>query len=113
MKGPRETEDRGRTTGSAVSSPNVPVPGHPSPVALPPMKQVKYRDEQNRLVMMRLGNAGAMDRSFDIEFWQSQDDAARFDAAWELVVFAHELKGRNLDELRVQRSVESIERSES
>lgn len=76
------------------------------------MKQVKYRDEQNRLVMMRLGNVDAMDRSFDIEFWQSQDDAARFDAAWELVVFAHDLKGLDEDELRLQRSVESIERLE-
>ena len=76
------------------------------------MRQVKYRDEQNRLVMMRISNVADMDRSFDIEFWQSQDDAARFDAAWELVVFAHELKGQKEDELRLQRSVESIERSE-
>ncbi len=77
------------------------------------MRQVKYRDEQNRLVMMRVGNVADMDRSFDIEFWQSQDDTARFDAAWELVVFAHELKGQKEDELRLQRSVESIERRES
>jgi hypothetical protein len=74
------------------------------------MRQVKYRDEQNRLVMMRVGNIADMDRSFDIEFWQSQDDTARFDAAWELVVFAHGLKGQKEDELRLQRSVESIER---
>jgi hypothetical protein len=77
------------------------------------VRQVKYRDGQNRLVMMRLGSAAEMDRSFDIEFWQSQDNAARFDAAWEMVVFAHELKGHNADELRLQRSVESIERRES
>jgi hypothetical protein len=77
------------------------------------MRQVKYRDEQNRLVMMRVGKVADMDRSFDIEFWQSQDDTARFDAAWEMVVFAHELKGQKEDELRLQRSVESIERSES
>jgi hypothetical protein len=77
------------------------------------MKQVKYRDEQNRLVMMRLGKADQMDRSFDIEFWQSQDDTARLNAAWELVVFAHELKGKKEDELRLQRTVESIERRES
>ena len=75
------------------------------------MRQVKYRDEQNRLVMMRVGNVADMDRSFDIEFWQSQEDNARFDAAWELVVFAHELKGQKEDQLRLQRSVESIERS--
>lgn len=76
------------------------------------MRQVKYRDEQNRLVMMRVSNLADLDRSFDIEFWQSQDDNARFDAAWELVVFAHSLKGKNEDELRLQRSVESIERIE-
>ncbi|MGI9165265.1 MAG: hypothetical protein ACR2G5_02570 [Pyrinomonadaceae bacterium] len=81
--------------------------------SLETMRQVKYRDEQNRLVMMRVGNVADMDRSFDIEFWQSQDDTARFDAAWELVVFAHELKGQKEDELRLQRSVESIERRES
>ena len=74
------------------------------------MRQAKYRDEQGRLVMMRMGKVADMDRSFDIEFWQSQDDAARFDAAWELVVFAHGIKGQKEDELRVQRSVESIER---
>ncbi len=77
------------------------------------MRQAKYRDEHNRLVMMRVGKVADMDRSFDIEFWQSQDDTARFDAAWELVVFAHGLKGQTEDELRLQRSVESIERSES
>ncbi len=62
---------------------------------------------------MRLGSVAEMDRSFDIEFWQSQDDAARFNAAWELVVFAHELRGQKEDELRLQRTVESIERRES
>jgi hypothetical protein len=75
--------------------------------------QVKYRDEQNRLVMMRLGSAAEQDRSFDIEFWQSQDDAARFSAAWEMVLFAHEIKGQKEqkeDELRLQRTVESLER---
>ena len=51
------------------------------------------------------------DRSFDLEFWQSQSDAARFAAAWELVVTAHRWKGRNPDELRLQRSVESFGRA--
>ena len=32
------------------------------------------------------------DRSFDIEFWQSQGDAAIFAAAWEMVELAEELK---------------------
>ncbi|BCM92203.1 hypothetical protein IAD21_04082 [Abditibacteriota bacterium] len=51
-----------------------------------------------------------LDRSFDIEFWQEQEASARFAAAWELVEFTWKFKGRNLDELRLQRSVESIQR---
>jgi hypothetical protein len=35
--------------------------------------------------MMRFGRIEDMDRSFDIEFWQRQGDAAIFRAAWELV----------------------------
>ncbi len=35
--------------------------------------------------MERFGPIGEMDRSFDIEYWQRQGDAAIFRAAWELV----------------------------
>ena len=51
-----------------------------------------------------------LDRSFDIEFWQGQNASARFAAAWEIVEFAWKFKGRNTDELRLQRSLESIQR---
>ena len=54
-----------------------------------------------------------LDRSFDREFWHSQSQAARFRAAWELVEFAWRLKGRNLDELRLQRTVESLQQRPS
>ena len=47
-----------------------------------------------------------MDRSFDRQFWQSQSDEARLAAAWELVVDAHILKGENVNELQLQRTVE-------
>ena len=53
------------------------------------------------------------DRSFDIEFWQSLTDDQRLAAAWELVEDAHVLKGGNLDELRLQRSVTSLKRRRS
>lgn len=62
-------------------------------------------------VMERLGRIDQLDRSFDIEFWQRQDSNARFGAAWELVVFAHQRKGRDESELRLQRTIESLERS--
>lgn len=45
------------------------------------------------------------DRKFDIEYWQAQGDAAIFDAAWQLVEFYWEQCGRDLRELRLQRSV--------
>ena len=60
-------------------------------------------------VIERLGRIEDMDRSFDIAFWQAQSASARLDAAWELVVFHQQLKG-TADELRLQRTVESLQR---
>jgi len=59
--------------------------------------------------MEGIGRVDEQDRSFDIEYWQRQDSAARFAAAWELVVFAHERKGGDSSELRLQRTIESLE----
>ena len=61
-------------------------------------------------VMERLGRIDESDRSFDIEYWQRQDSNARFAAAWELVVFAHERRGGDVAELRLQRTVEHLQR---
>jgi hypothetical protein len=58
----------------------------------------------------RKGKLEALDRSFDLKFWQAQDDTARFAAAWELVVHAWIIKGRDVRELRLQRSVENLQR---
>lgn len=60
--------------------------------------------------MIKYGKLEDMDNSFDLEFWQSQPASAIFKAAWEMVVFAHELKGGKRDELRFQRSVASLQR---
>ncbi len=53
-----------------------------------------------------------MDRSFDVEYWQRLGPEAIFEAAWDLVVHAWKMKGRDPDELRLQRSVEAIRRLE-
>jgi hypothetical protein len=53
------------------------------------------------------------DRSFDIEFWQQQTSEQRANAVWEMVVWDWEMKGKNPDELRLQRSVEHIQRNGS
>ena len=60
--------------------------------------------------MERKGKLEDLDRSFDLAFWQAQDDTTRFAAAWELVRFAYQLKGHDERQLRLQRSVEDLQR---
>lgn len=48
----------------------------------------------------------------DLEYWQAQSDEAKFDAAWDMVVEAHAIKGEDLSESRLRRSVASFQRRE-
>jgi hypothetical protein len=61
-------------------------------------------------VMERYGSIRDMDRSFDIEYWQRQGDAAIYRAAWELVELHHRDQGKDPNELRLQRSIENFQR---
>lgn len=47
---------------------------------------------QNSAWKTRLVEGEFPDLSFDIEFWQEQGDEAIFAAAWEMVVFAEEVR---------------------
>jgi len=47
--------------------------------------------------MSRVVRGGFPDRQFDVDFWQQQGDEAIFEAAWELVGLAQELKGSNME----------------
>lgn len=67
------------------------------------------QDKTTAFVMERLAPLETLDRSFDVEFWQRQDSTARFSAAWEMVEFAYQLKGRDATELRLQRTFESLQ----
>jgi hypothetical protein len=58
----------------------------------------------------RCGKLAELDRSFDLKFWQEQPAQARFDAAWELIVHAVQVKGGDVRQLRLQRSVEAFQR---
>ena len=58
----------------------------------------------------RYGKLTELDREFDLKFWQDQPAQARFDAAWELIVHAHRVKGGDVRQLRLQRSVETFQR---
>jgi len=58
----------------------------------------------------RRGKLQDMDKSFDLEFWQSQPPKARFDAVWEMIVHAVKVKGQDVRQLRLQRSVTHFQR---
>jgi hypothetical protein len=78
------------------------------------MKTELTETEDGQFTMMRFGkNLAEMDRSFDIEFWQRQGDAAIFQAAWELVEFYLRDRGASPDEYRLQRTIENFQRTRS
>jgi predicted nucleotidyltransferase len=47
--------------------------------------------------MSRVIRGAFPDRRFDVDFWQQQGDEAIFEAAWELVGLAAEIKGSRLE----------------
>jgi len=47
--------------------------------------------------MSRVVRGGFPDRQFDVDFWQQQGDEAIFEAAWELVTLAEEVKGSRVE----------------
>lgn len=49
----------------------------------------------------------------DLEYWNQQGDTAKLDAAWEMVLEAHQIKGEDLRESRLQRTVASFQRRTS
>lgn len=61
-------------------------------------------------IVERTGKLTDLDRSFDPKFWQAQSDSAKFEAAWDLVVLSYRIKGKDVSELRLQRSVECLQR---
>jgi hypothetical protein len=40
-----------------------------------------------------------------LEFWQAQPPQARFNAVWEMIVHAMKVKGQDVRQLRLQRSI--------
>lgn len=78
-----------------------------------PIREAKYIDKNNRVVMTRLTSIEEQgNRSFDIEFWQRLTDEQRMQAVWDLTVLANDLKGKNPNELRLQRTVENLRQRE-
>ena len=51
---------------------------------------------------------GDDDDQFDFVFWQTQGDEAIFQASLEMILDSLILKGKNADEPRLQKSIESF-----
>lgn len=67
--------------------------------------------KDGRPITTRLSKLGERpDREFDIQFWQGLSSEARANTVWEMVVDYWTMKGKTEDELRLQRSVESVQR---
>lgn len=67
--------------------------------------------KDGRTITTRLSKFGERpDREFDIQFWQGLTSEDRANAGWELVTDYWAMKGKSPDELRLQRSVESLQR---
>lgn len=54
---------------------------------------------------------GDKNRSFDIRFWQMQGDTAIFEAVTEMLKDYFLIRGKNADEFRLQRSIESFRKA--
>ncbi len=61
-------------------------------------------------IIERKGRLEELDRSFDLQFWQNQTSQVRFQAAWELIVHAWRVKGKDVRQLRLHRSVECFQK---
>lgn len=63
-------------------------------------------------IMERRGKLEDLDRSFDIRFWQAQSSMARFTSTWELIIHAAKVKGLDVRQLRLDRSIEKYGRQQ-
>ena len=68
--------------------------------------------EEKRNITVWYGRLEDAEKFPDLKYWQRQSDSAKFAAAWEMVLEAHALRGEDLSESRLQRSVASLQRRE-
>ena len=66
-----------------------------------------------KVIMSKLVSLNKMDRSFDLEFWDKVGVQGRFEAMWQMVLEAEAIKGKNVKQFRLQRSVQNIKRRKS
>ena len=68
---------------------------------------------EKRNIAVWCGRLEDAERFPDLQYWQAQSDEDKFEVAWQMVVDAHALRGEDLSESRLQRSVAGFQRRES
>jgi len=71
---------------------------------------IRIKMKKAKIKMARVTRLKDDDRSFDLEFWQKAGAQARFEAAWDMVVQYELMRGKKLDQLRLDRSVTALKR---
>lgn len=69
--------------------------------------------KKQREMTVWYGRREDAERYPDVAYWQSQPDAKKFEAAWQMVIEAYAIKGEDISELRLQRSVGGLQRRRS
>lgn len=65
----------------------------------------------SKIRMAKLVKLDEADRSFDLEFWGKMGAEKRFKAAWDMVLEVNAIKGKEVNESRLQRHVQNIKRA--
>lgn len=60
----------------------------------------------------RRGKISELDRSFDLLYWQAQPAEARFNATWELILHYARVKGLDVRQLRLQRTITAFQKQQ-
>ena len=66
--------------------------------------------KKQREMTVWYGRREDAERYPDVAYWQSQPDEKKFEAAWQMVIEAYRIKGEDISELRLQRSVGGLQR---
>jgi hypothetical protein len=66
--------------------------------------------KEKREIKVWYGKIEDAEKYPDVRYWQTQPDSVKFDVAWQMVIEAHAIKGENISESGLQRSIASLKR---
>ena len=68
---------------------------------------------KSKVITEWYGKFSEAERFPDLAFWAQQSDASKMDAAWHMTIEAHLIKGEDLRESRLQRTVGRLQKLNS